>query len=119
MTRQDDDYSGDLAHWLEDSGRRRVVRLEESPENLLAYLEELSGKKLRSREDLVVFFDELKVRDAATEERVDKRIAIREAVLFVLLALAIGQYYFWDVSLQISNVGKIYYFVTQGSVKSG
>ena len=49
---QEDDHSADLALWLQDSGRRPAINLNESPEELLKYLEELTGAKLRARQDI-------------------------------------------------------------------
>ena len=56
----DDGHDSDLAHWLEDSGRRRGIRLSESPEQLLAHVEGLTGRQLRSREAIAAYVNELK-----------------------------------------------------------
>src|SRR4051812_49993455 len=71
--REGEDESGDLARWLEDSGRRRAFRVEDSPEKLLEQLEERAGRALRSREEIELFFagveSELEARRSALEKR--------------------------------------------------
>ena len=117
--REDDGYSSDLAHWLEDSGRRRAVHLHESPEQLLAHLEKLAGRSLRSREEIAIYLDELKD-DGDTRARSETtRSRIRQVVLLVVLAGAIAQYYYWDVNLLIVGLQKVHYFVKARSRGTG
>ena len=101
----------DLARWLEDSGRRRATRLSESPEALLRYLEELTGAALGSREDIRQYLDKLKVKEAELRKAQEHKRTFREAVLLVLLGLALGHYYYWSLQLQIDSLQKIFYFV--------
>jgi hypothetical protein len=106
----DDDYDPELAHWLEDSGRRHAIRLEESPEALIKYLEELTGRRLTCRQDILSYFTELEAKDAEREQARAKRRVLRESAFLAALVFAAGQYYFWDLNLQISKLQKVYYF---------
>ena len=108
---EEDDYNPDLAHWLQDSGRRRAIRLDESPEELLKYLEELTSKRLTSRGDILGYFKELEQDEANRQRAATKRRIVSETILVTLLALAVGHYYVWDVSLQIAALQKNHYFV--------
>lgn len=105
------DDNADLARWLEDSGRRRVARLDESPEGLLKYLEDLTGTSLGSREDIAQYFAKLKLEESRRRKAEEKRRVLREAVLLVLLGLALGDYYYWSLQLQIDSLQKVFFFV--------
>ena len=105
-----DEYSPELAHWLEESGRRHAKQPRESPEKLLKFLEELAGEKLESREDIARYFKKLEAREAEARELRRKRRFVRQAILVVLLGLAIGQYYYWEVQAQIAASQRNYYF---------
>src|SRR5262245_23563783 len=100
----------DLAQWLEDSGRRRAIRVGDSPEELLRYLEQLSGKQLGSREDVLLLYQELTAKAAEDDKTRSRRNLVRETMFVALLALAITQYYFVDVMLQVAALSKTYYF---------
>ena len=108
---QQDEYDPDLTHWLQDSGRRRAIRLKESPEQLLGYIEELTGARLSAREDIRDYFRRTHREDAARRRAIEKRRILREAVLVVLLGASLAQYYYWDVQLQMVAAQKNYYFV--------
>jgi len=106
------DDNVDLARWLEDSGRRRALRLEDSPEKLLEYLEGRAGRALRSPEEIDAFLAHIegeleRIRRAHRERRV-----VRDLVFVGLLAAAAAQYYFVDIAVQISRLHSNYYFVT-------
>ena len=105
-----DEYSPELAHWLEESGRRHAKPPKESPEKLLKFLEELAGEKLESREDIARYFSKLKAREAEARDAGRKRRFVRQTILVVLLGIAIGQYYYWDVQAQIAASQRNYYF---------
>ncbi len=105
-----DEYSPDLAHWLEESGRRQAARPMESPEKLLRFLRELTGEKLETQQDILQYFKKLKAQEAEARAGRRKRRLLREAILVVLLAFAIGQYYYWDVQAQIAASQRNYYF---------
>ena len=113
MVNEDDEYNADMARWLEDSGRRRAIRLDESPEELIKYLEGLTGRKLTSREDILGYFKDLKAQDVERERVATKHRIVRETFFVSLLALSAAQYYYWDVSLQIATLQKVRYFVPE------
>ncbi len=108
-TKENDD--AELIRWLEDSGRRRAVRVNESPQALLDYLEELSGAALGSREDIRQYFDKLKAQESERRKAQERKRSLREAVLLVLLGVALGHYYYWVLELQIASLEKVFYFV--------
>lgn len=93
------DPSEEVAAWLQEVGQRRPGPLApaESSEELLAHLERLSGTKIRSREDIQVLLGTLARK--AGQRRASGRI--KNALLGALLVIAILQYYFIDVQLQI------------------
>lgn len=105
-----DEYSPDLAHWLEETGRRQGVHPRESPEKLLQFLQQLTGEKLESADDILRYFNKLKTQEAEAREARRKRRFFRHAILVALLGLAIGQYYYWDVQAQIAASQRNYYF---------
>ena len=108
---QQDEYDPDLTRWLQDSGRRRAIRLKESPDELLGYIEELTGAKLSAREDIRAFFHRGRREEAQRRRAIERRRILREAVLVVLLGFALAQYYYWEVQLQVVAAQKNFYFV--------
>lgn len=108
---QGEDYDREMAQWLEESGRRRGARKEEPPAELLAYLEQLAARKLRSREDIRAYFYSLQADEAERRHADQRRRVRREGVFLVVLVAAAMQYYYWDVSLQIASLQKVHYFV--------
>lgn len=79
---------------------------------MLALIEQHAGASLRTREDVVQFFEALKVQAARRQHAAATRHLVRELIIVCALVGAFGQYYFWDVSLQISKLPKAYYFVS-------
>lgn len=108
---QQDEYDPDLSRWLQDSGRRRAIRLKESPDELLSYIEELTGAKLSAREDIRDYFHRRRREEAQRRRAIERRRILREAVLVALLGFALAQYYYWEVQLQVVAAQKNYYFV--------
>jgi hypothetical protein len=116
------DDSVDLVRWLQEVARRGGRTITQSPpelipdssessEDVLRYLEQLTGRELRSREAIKVYLKEL-ARDEIQRTRVatGNRI-VREALLLGLLSVAYLHYYYWDVSLQIASLARIHVFV--------
>jgi len=101
----------ELAQWLEDSGRRRAIRLDESPEALLGLVEKISGTKLRSADDITTYFESLRLKELERRQAETKRRALREGFLVAMLVVSAAQYYYWDVNLQIASLHKVHYFV--------
>jgi hypothetical protein len=93
------DPSEDLAQWLQEVGQRRVnSRPKDDDAKLLAHLERVSGRKINRPEDISDYISELSQKAATTRS---KRQHIKNALLGALLVIAVLQYYFIDVQLQI------------------
>ena len=75
---------------------------------LVAELERRSGRRIRSREDIAAYLDELS-RNAA--EKNVKRRTLKNLLLAALLIGAAGQYYFIDVQVQILTQQSLQVFV--------
>lgn len=108
----DDPYEG-TARWLvEAAGRSSPPQpLPATSDSLLHFLEEQTGRSLRTREAIAQFVSEL-----ATHEEVQARSArrhqlIRDSALLAMLAVAVLQFYFADVYLQIGRLNKITTFL--------
>ena len=121
MNELDREPSEDLAEWLTAVGRRtwissrpagiRTGGAKESSEELIGYLEELSGRKFRSREDVKRYVDALtaKSRDASLAHW--RSQVIKDTVLLLCLLTAYIQYSFLDINLQISRMPSTLIFV--------
>ena len=91
------DPSEDLAQWLQEVGRRRAGP-READAALRVHLEQLAGRAIRTREEITGYVREL------SDKARDKRTAsqqLKNALLGSLLVIAVLQYYFIDVQLQI------------------
>jgi hypothetical protein len=116
------DDSVDLARWLQEvaRGRTKIIMQpprelipdsSESSEDVLKYLEQLTGRELRSREAVDGYLKEL-AKDEIERTRVATgRRIVREALLLGLLSAAYLHYYYWDVSLQIASLHQVRIFV--------
>jgi hypothetical protein len=69
-----------------------------SPEELLRYLEELSGRTLQTREDIRKYVS-------------DRAGTVREGLLLLVTTFAFLQYYFLDVMVQIEQLPHMVVFV--------
>ena len=116
MVEEVDGYDAELARWLEDSGTRCAASIKHSPEELLQFFEKLTGTKFATREDIVLYVRGVEIRDAERARVETKRRVARESIFVLLLTVAAGQYYYWDVSLQIASLHTAHYFTnTPGS----
>ena len=122
MSEQGGDLDEELAKWLKEAGRRTIPPSSHgsrdddetwslSPAHLFRYLEELAGRKLRSRADLVSYLDQLSGNAPKAHRVRERQRIIREGMLIGLLALAYLQYYYWDVNLQIASLQSVQVFV--------
>jgi hypothetical protein len=107
-----DDDGGDLAAWLKQVGRRVANRpanagQAESAEELLDYLRAVTGRPIRTREDIREYFESLHRAQLDTQQALARRRLWRESVLLFVLAGAYLQYYYWDVQLQISKLPSV------------
>ena len=112
---EDFDHPLDLASWLHAPGRRRVPvgpdAAAESSEDVLAYLESLTGKKLRTRSAVDLLFKEFADDEAQRLQKAKVRAARRHVLLLALASAAFLHYYYWDVSLQIAALPEMKVFV--------
>jgi len=92
-TRVERDPSEDLADWLQEVGRRRNGPMEPD-EALRVHLEQLARRAIRTREDITEYVSEL-------SDRRTRRQPLKNALLGGLLVIAVLQYYFIDVQLEI------------------
>jgi hypothetical protein len=106
-----DDYDRDLAQWLEESGRRHGSAQPASPAELLAYLERLTGSRLRSLEDVRLYVAALEEGELQRRRVAAARRTVREAVFLLLLAVAAAQYLYLDLLLQAETLQRVIYFV--------
>lgn len=106
-----DEYDRELAQWLKESGRRQDSARGASPAELLGYLEELTGKSLRSREDVRLYLSAQK-KGERERRRVDMaKRTVREAVLLLVLGVSVAQYLYVDLLLQAETLQRVIYFV--------
>ena len=114
------DAGEQLAHWLKEAGhraRRGVLATADSddtynsPASLHRYLEELAGRGLHSRTELLAFLQEV-AGSRPFEQRVEeRRRLVRELTLLAMLAGSYLHYYYWDVQLQISGLNSVRVFL--------
>jgi hypothetical protein len=104
-----------VADWLKEAAKRAArrkgseVTVAPTAEDLLAMLESLSGRKLRTRAEVRAY-----VREAEQALRGARRHhLLKEAVLVALVALSILPYYFADVQLQILSLPRVVVFASE------
>ena len=112
---EDSDHPLDLASWLQAAARRRVLAgpdaAAESSDDVLAYLESLTGKKLRSRSAVDLLFKAFADDEAKRLRKAKVRAARRHTLLIALAVASFLHYYYWDVSLQIAALPEMKVFV--------
>ena len=112
---EDFDHQLDLASWLQAAGRRRVAlgpdAVAESSDDVLAYLESLTGRKLRSRSAVDLLFKDFADDEAKRLRAMKVRAARRHVLLLALAAAAFLHYYYWDVNLTIAALPEMKVFV--------
>lgn len=122
MNEQARDPSEDLAEWLADAGRRtwrpaqtpangETQSVTESSEQLVGYLEELTGRKFASREDIRRYLEELSAQEEKAIRAQRRGQVMKDAVLLFCLLTAYIQYNFLDVNLQIARLPSTIIFV--------
>ena len=84
---------------------------EPSREELLRYLEQASGRRIRTREDIKTYVDELAARKAVDLPSVRRWQKVKTVTLIALAAFAFVQYYVMDVMTQIMTLRENTYFV--------
>jgi hypothetical protein len=81
---------------------------QDSDEALRLHLEKLAGRRMETRDDVSRFIAELSHKAVAKRSRASH---LKNAFLGLLLALAVLQYYFIDVQLQILSQPSLTVFV--------
>ena len=79
----------------------------ESSENLIQYLEQLSGRQLRTREDVRRLLDEISTKSPDAGPTSSLMRTLKQGMWLALLAAAYLQYYFLDVLNQINSIPEI------------
>jgi hypothetical protein len=116
------DPSEDLAEWLTDVGRRTWRRAPQSGTNLndgaaergevlFRYLEELAGRKFRTREDIRRYLGELSAQGREAGRIHRRRQVVKDTVMLMCLLASYIQYNFLDVNLQIARLPATVVFV--------
>jgi hypothetical protein len=83
----------------------------ESREELIQHLEKLTGRSLKTREDIQAYVREMATRKASDEPSVRRWLTVKKATLIALLAFGVIQYYMLDVLLEIVSIPSTTYFV--------
>jgi len=95
-------------------GRKRHNKepLPESREEILAHLEQLTGRRFRTRVDVREFVAQMDVeKTGATQRSKSVWQTVKTATLLALLLLAFVQFYFTDALLQIASLRSNTFFV--------
>lgn len=87
----------------------RAAEAEDGAETLLRHMEQHAGRPLRSRAAIDAY---LAARTAPREQpRSGERSLLRETMLVLFLVVAVLQYYYIDVSLEIASLKNVTVFV--------
>ena len=80
-----------------------------SREELLAYLDQLAGRSIRTRAELEAYLNDLKAHsEPAPAKSLDRRWAIaKHAVLGAGLLIAVLQYYLIDIYVEIVSMQRV------------
>lgn len=87
----------------------RAAEVSDASDNLLRRVEGHAGQPLRSPEAIDAYFDELS--NSKTQSQPAGRSLLRETVLVLFLLVAVLQYYYMDVALQIASLNRVTVFV--------
>ena len=83
----------------------------ESREELLQHLERLTGRSLKTREDIAAYVREVAARSAAVSPSVRRWTSVKKITLIALFAFGLIQYYILEVMLEIATLRSTTYFV--------
>jgi hypothetical protein len=83
----------------------------ESREELIQHLEKLTGRSLKTREDIQAYVREVSARKATDQPSVRRWLTVKKATLVALLAFGVIQYYMLDVMLEIVSMPTTTFFV--------
>ena len=82
-----------------------------SREDLIQHLEKLTGRTLKTREDIRAYVQEVSSRKARDQPSVRRWLKAKQITLISLLAFGVIQYYALDVLLEVMSVPGTTYFV--------
>ena len=83
----------------------------ETREQLIQHLERLTGRTLKTREDIASYVSEVSARRAADEPSVQRWLKAKKVTLIALFAFGVIQYYILDVMLEIASMRSTTFFV--------
>jgi hypothetical protein len=87
----------------------------ESREELIQHLERLTGRTLKTREDIAAYVREVSARTAADAPSVQRWLKAKKVTLIALLAFGVLQYYLLEVMLEIASMPGTTFFVPVSS----
>jgi hypothetical protein len=85
--------------------------LPETREELVQHLEKLTGRTLKTREDIAAYVREAAARRAGDQPSVRRWLKAKKVTLVALLAFSLVQYYILDVLLEIASLRTTTFFV--------
>jgi hypothetical protein len=85
--------------------------LPETREELVQHLEKLTGRTLRTREDIQAYVREVSARKPTDAPSVRRWLQLKKIALIALLAFGVIQYYILDVMLEIVSMPSTTFFV--------
>lgn len=85
--------------------------LPESREQLVQHLERLTGRTLKTREDIQAYVREVGERKATEQPSVRRWLKAKKVTLGALLAFGVVQYYALDVMLEIVSLRSTTFFI--------
>jgi hypothetical protein len=115
-----------LAQWLKEAGQRAqhaapapsdAVDTFNSPASLHHYLEELAGRRLHSRTELLAFLNEVAGSQPLGFQVAERRRMVRELTLLTLLMVSYLHLYYWEVQLQIAALSSVRTFLAAPPLK--
>jgi hypothetical protein len=83
----------------------------ETREELIQHLESLTGRTLKTREDIAAYVREVSARRAADQPSVRRWLKAKQVTLIALFAFGVVQYYILDVMLEIVSMRSPTFFV--------
>jgi hypothetical protein len=86
-------------------------RTPETREELVEHLEKLTGRTLKTREDIEAYVREISARKAADDPAVRRWLKAKKITLMALFAFGVMQYYILDVLLEIVSLPTTTFFV--------
>ena len=85
--------------------------LPETREELIQHLERLTGRTLKTREDIAAYVREVSARRATDQPAVQRWLKAKKVTLIALFAFSVVQYYILDVMLEIVSIRSTTFFV--------